>query len=101
MLLRALAVCRRFGDVAAVLVRQGESGACSSVPASGRPAVVVGLSSTEGFGSGAVRVLQQLPLLSVLVHVPVLAAVATPRGWGPARRSGQAEEGRHLSSRYF
>lgn len=37
--------------------------------AGGRQAVVVGLSSIEGFGRGAARVQQQLPFLSVLGEV--------------------------------
>lgn len=92
----ALGALSRLGDVAGCVSRDGrERGLLVSV--SGRQAVGTGFSSVEGLGRGAARVQQQLPLLSVLVPVLVLAAVAAPQGWGQAGHSDQAEEGRHPS----
>lgn len=69
MLLHALGVCsRHVNDVAGCLGKNGgEQGLL--VRASGRQAVVIGLGSIEGFGGGAARVQQQLPLLSVLGEI--------------------------------
>lgn len=97
VLLHALGVGgRHVDDVAGCL---GEDGGEQRllICASRRQAVVVGLGSIEGFGWGAARVQQQLPLLSVLVRVLVLAAVAAPHGGGRAGRSGRAEQGRRPS----
>lgn len=66
MLLHTLGVCsRHIDDVAGCFGKNGgEQGLL--ICASGRQAVVVGLSSIEGFGRRAARVQQQLPFLSVL-----------------------------------
>lgn len=97
VLLHALGVCsRHVDDVAGCL---GEDGGEQRllISASRGQAVIVGLGSIEGFGGWAARVQQQLPLLSVLVRVLVLAAIAAPHGGGRAGRSGRAEEGRRPS----
>ena len=97
VLLHALGVCsRHINDVAGCL---GEDGGEQRllISASRGQAVIVGLGSIEGFGGWAARFQQQLPLLSILVRVLVLAAIAAPHGGGRAGRSGHAKEGRRPS----